>query len=532
MFGNMSVQDFRISRVNGKDEMSLIRPELRAGVLIDDHFQITQDIPIEGFNMHDFNFVDDGKHALVILRGVQNSSREDAIATGLEEGLCSANFHGIAEFDVNTWEPTWNWTAWGHIGLNESKMANGPATARCDHEWDYLHANAVDKCPDGDILMSGRHTDTIYKISRATGEIVWRLGGLMNDFNMIDDLNFSRQHDVRCRAQNETTIILTLLDNAKGEDPQKPSSELSRGLRIAVNTETMEASLIQQFDHPAGPGGYAYRRGTYQQLPNDHVIMGWSEHSLLSEHAPDGTMLMQAVMLPEWVGTYRSYKFPFTGRPLDPPDVFSQAFDTAANSTSTIAYVSWNGATEVAEYRLYKSARNGDGAVEIAGEKKSGFETSMAYDGFASHVFVEALDSQGTILGRSEVFTTVAPKNLLTEAVAEELLWLHRLADPNFVAEVQQEHVQEEEVVEDNVTDQPHPEPEHEHEEDDHAIRIPVAIIAFGLGMMMAFLGVVLHRNWKNGFSIKLPWHQQQIYQRVGDEEESKEISKTSITEY
>lgn len=431
MFGNMSVMDFRISKLHGENVISLIRPEVREGVFLDNSFRIVEDIAIDGFNMHDFNLVDNGERALIITRGVRNASEELSRVTGLEHGQCEANFLGIEEVDTKTWEPVWNWTSYERIGFDETTFKYGPAEHRCKKAWDFLHANAVDKCPDGDLVLSARHTDTIYKISKVDGSIVWRLGGLKNDFN-LGNVNFSRQHDVRCRAQNETHTVISFLDNAKGEDPQTPTSSHSRGLLVALDHKNLNASLMATYNHPHGPGGYAHRRGSFQILENNHVFMGWSEHSLQTEHTPDGELILEAELLPHWLGTYRSYKFPFVGRPIDPPDVLSYSANIPedVNRTATDVYVSWNGATEVAAWRLYKtSGTHRDATTElVATYAKTGFETLISFDGYAKYVLLEALDRDGVPLehGRSRIITTPPPAILLTPSVAAEDLWIQQ----------------------------------------------------------------------------------------------------------
>ncbi len=52
--------------------------------------------------------------------------------------------------------------------------------------------------------MSGRHLDEITKINHNTGDLIWRLGGKANQFNIYwpargisDVLEFYKQHDIR-----------------------------------------------------------------------------------------------------------------------------------------------------------------------------------------------------------------------------------------------------------------------------------------------------------------------------------------------
>ena len=73
----------------------------------------------------------------------------------------------------------------------------------------------MDKTPDGNFLLSSRHTNTIYHISRETGNVIWRLGGKMSDFEFDEGAEFSHQHHIRYRGGDETHMLVTMLDNAK-----------------------------------------------------------------------------------------------------------------------------------------------------------------------------------------------------------------------------------------------------------------------------------------------------------------------------
>ena len=163
-----------------------------------------------------------------------------------------------------------------HVGLLvslrlQNKRENSGAVA---DRYLNRHSNAIDKFADGNYIISTRHADTIYKISKDDGSIIWRLhgqGGKRSDFEMIN-LNFTRQHHVKIHKQNETHTIISFLDNATGADPQPASSRWSRGIFAAINENTMEAELIAHFDHPHQ--GHAFRRGSMQPLPNGNVFMG------------------------------------------------------------------------------------------------------------------------------------------------------------------------------------------------------------------------------------------------------------------
>ena len=113
------------------------------------------------------------------------------------------------------------------------------------------------------------------------------------------------------------------------------------------------------------------------------------------------------------LGTYRAFKFPFVASPDYPPDIYSNA-SSSGNKTTTSVYVSWNGATEVASWTLYKTDISREGMVKLKSVPRTGFETSIHYDGFAKYVFVQARDHNGKTLRNSAVIEPLLSDELLS----------------------------------------------------------------------------------------------------------------------
>ncbi|KAK5712855.1 hypothetical protein LTR15_011848 [Elasticomyces elasticus] len=186
----------------------------------------------------------------------------------------------------------------------------------------------------------------------------------------------------------------------------------------------MVATVEQVYDHPAGSGHFAERRGSFQTLANGNVFMGWSTQAQHSEHTADGALIMQAALLPEWLGNYRNYKFPFVGRPTTVPDVHSAAYDAGNATTKTLVHVSWNGATEVRSWRLSKTTQKNETTAMITSANRTGFETLLQHDGYASYVYVEAVDLNGTVLSSSHIQKTITHPNVTSAALRKEAEWL------------------------------------------------------------------------------------------------------------
>lgn len=242
------------------------------------------------------------------------------------------------------------------------------------------HFNAIDIFPDGDFLVSSRSTSTLFKISPHDGSIVWRIGGLKSDFKLSKAARFNYQHHARVQAQNDTHAIVSLLDNSKETDEadEYTARSHSAGIIIALDTVNMKGELIGEYPHPHD--GYTHKRGSNHVLPNGNVFMGWADNILVSEHSPDGKVLMEAHIKPN-LDSYRCYKFPWVGKPLEPPDVYASAY-LSGDDTWTMGYASWNGATDVATWKLYawdvKEQRLGNLLVS---ESRNGFETELTFEG-------------------------------------------------------------------------------------------------------------------------------------------------------
>jgi hypothetical protein len=78
---------------------------------------------------------------------------------------------------------------------------------------------------------------------------------------------------------------------------------------------------------------------------------------------------------------------------------------------TTVFYVSWNGATNVASWRFYARSSEGGSPVLVGETTKTDFETMYIAEGYLDWVSVEAVDRDGNHLGKSEVHRTTAPSN-------------------------------------------------------------------------------------------------------------------------
>lgn len=302
--------------------------------------------------------------------------------------------------------------------------------------WEWAQTNSVDKFDsEGSYLLSARYTNTIYKILR-DGDIAWRLGGEKSDFQA--DFTFARQNHARVQSYNDTHTIISFLDSGDSGSGQAQSS---RGMLIALHTavEPKTASLLATYAHPDGPGSFIADEGSTQVLPDGNVFSGWAEGLLISEHDTEGRLLMSARAKRESLRSYRSYKFSFVGQPAQPPDVYAEV--DQENGGLTSVYVSWNGATEVEGWNLYRTTHDGKiaGGKPVTSALRTGFETKIEIDKSVAFVVVEGVEKSGNPVGRSKVFPVVGATPTpddLKDSTEEQSSWKQRATSRNGIASV------------------------------------------------------------------------------------------------
>jgi hypothetical protein len=292
----------------------------------------------------------------------------------------------IQEIDVASGKVLTEWRSSAHVGLDESYLPSVKGDVA-----DYFHLNSVGVDTDGHLLVSSRHTWTVYKLHRQTGAILWRLGGKRSDFTIVPGAEFSFQHDVRRHADG----TLTIFDN----NAAAPTSTTpARPIRIALDMSTMSARLVGQYQ-PEAPR-VAWAMGNLQQLPDGGAFVGWGTAGAFTEFGPDGTVRLDATLADGSV-TYRAFRAPWVGRPAEAPRVAVTRTGGVA-----VAHVSWNGATEVAKWRADMGSRK-TALHPVATARRDGFETAVSLGTRRGYLALTALDASGKALGTSAVHRLV-----------------------------------------------------------------------------------------------------------------------------
>jgi hypothetical protein len=287
----------------------------------------------------------------------------------------------VQEIDLRTGLVRWEWHTLDHVAAEESETA----APKSEAPWDWFHLNSIDPQSDGDLFISGRSTWAGYLLQAGSGKVLWRLGGTKSSFRMGPGTKTAWQHDGRILPDGEVTFF----DN--GSNP--PIHSESRAIHIALDTKSHSASLRSSFTHP-NPALLAASQGDVQTLPDGNDVVGYGGVPEISEYDSAGRLVYDAHM-PYGMSSYRALRFPWSARPASPPAVLATFNNTGEE---TIVDASWNGATDVAAWRVLAGHARGT-LEQRATIPSTGFESSTILPKKYPLVEVQALGAGGQVLG-------------------------------------------------------------------------------------------------------------------------------------
>jgi outer membrane protein assembly factor BamB len=167
------------------------------------------------------------------------------------------------------------WSPFDHFEITDvdQQARSGPTV-------NWTHGNALDLTADGNLLISFRSLSEVTKVDPRTGRVLWRMGGVRNEFAFPESgPPFLGQHGVRAAGGE-----LVLLDNFG-------HVEGSRAERYVVDDATRTARLtgtyIPTFATRAELGG------TTQNLPGRHTLVAFGDGGLVQEYDGDGSVVWE-----------------------------------------------------------------------------------------------------------------------------------------------------------------------------------------------------------------------------------------------
>jgi EmrB/QacA subfamily drug resistance transporter len=298
----------------------------------------------------------------------------------------------VQEYDLKTGKLLRSWDALDHIPLGDS-YASVPTNG---FPWDAYHVNAIDLVGDGMFLVSMRDTWAAYMVNIDTGKIEWTLGGKHSSFKFGRGAAFQWQHDVKLQSDSTVTMFDDHCCQLTGGGTSVPATGPSRGLVLKLDQQTHLATLVAQYT--ADNDFETEYMGDTEPLANGNAFIGWGSEPYFSEYSSSGEQLLEG-SFPDPDLSYRETVERWVGLPLSPPVGAARR-----KGGRTTVYASWNGATQVASWRVLA----GPGAARmtvVASAAKAGFETAIPVTRGYQSFEVQALDAGGRVIGASRPFS-------------------------------------------------------------------------------------------------------------------------------
>jgi hypothetical protein len=287
------------------------------------------------------------------------------------------------EIDVATGLVMYEWDSLEHVPLSASYMPAGGASVAWPYDW--FHLNSIALEGDGSLLISSRATWAVYDVDSATGAVRWQVGGRNPTYAMPSGLQLAWQHD----AQPLGPGLFSVLDNGGPPSAQR----YSHGAVVRIDAATATARVIRSVQIPTPI--YAETQGDLQRLPDGSWWIGWGNVNESSQVSAAGKQLYEA-HTPAGSESYRTLRYPWSAQPATRP---SLALDAAGGGALRV-YVSWNGATAVARWRV--EAGPAPGALRAQRTfARAGFETVARVPAGDPYYAVAALDAAGRVLATS-----------------------------------------------------------------------------------------------------------------------------------
>ncbi|MEM7104588.1 MAG: aryl-sulfate sulfotransferase [Bacteroidota bacterium] len=206
---------------------------------------------------HEFNIAPNGNYLLAGKKdSIMDLSAYQFNGVPGSENTVVRGFY-IEEYDEDH-HLIFSWDSNEHIHPTEAYEFYGYTPSG----YKYAHGNSIEVDHDGNLLLSFRNLNAVYKIDRMSGEIIWRLGGKSSSFQFDNDPGFSGQHDARILANGNITVY----DNAV----MSPEPRVSRAVEYQLDTVNWIATKV--WEHNFEPGFYADGMGNFHALEETRLI--------------------------------------------------------------------------------------------------------------------------------------------------------------------------------------------------------------------------------------------------------------------
>ena len=144
----------------------------------------------------------------------------------------------------------------------------------------WTHGNALDLDVDGNLIVSFRNLSEVTKIDTRTGAVLWRLGGVHNQFtfDVADPMPFVRQHGARALGGGQL-LLLDNLGQTLGSRAERYALDESRHSARLSGTYASSSGLVAQVG------------GSTQALANGKTLVSYGSGGGVEEYDASGRVV-------------------------------------------------------------------------------------------------------------------------------------------------------------------------------------------------------------------------------------------------
>lgn len=284
----------------------------------------------------------------------------------------------VQEVDLDTGDVLFEWHALDDL---DPSTALEPVRGS---SLDATHINSIDEDRHGDLLLSLRHVSSLVQVDRGSATVQWGIGGgdPTGDWSDgverpgfpyldLDGTPPSYQHDARWVDAD----TLTFFDNANAR--RGPS----RG--VVLDVDPVEGTATTRQEVTSSDELFALYGSSARSADDGSWLLAFADSGTVTWHGPDDRGDGESWRATMGSTSYRAEVVDWAAEPAADPRV-APTFGGVA--------LSWNGATEVATWRVETAD---GGTVEAAWED---LETDVPLPAGARPVRVSALDADGEVL--------------------------------------------------------------------------------------------------------------------------------------
>ncbi len=187
--------------------------------------------------------------------------------------------------------------------------------------FDLDHVSAISPDDDG-FVFSFRHLDAIYQVSKATGEILWKIGGSRTPQSLDvigdpvgGDHPLGAPHDVRVLPDGTVSVLDDGLGWARNP----------RVVRYRIDTVAKTATVVSIFNLSGIHGSNCC--GSARLLNNGNWVISWGANNSVTETNATGNPLL-TLTLPKGMPSYRA-------QPITDPKITAAYLRSAMDKSLT-----------------------------------------------------------------------------------------------------------------------------------------------------------------------------------------------------